>query len=95
MQDGEKGHIRGPMTFMTRLFGGATSAEPEERVGGSCDLYNTARLSSPDKVLYDPQTVWQRLTLEWYGEGQRKVSSVRRRPSDIALGVFPCLFAES
>lgn len=29
------------------------------------------RLPALVQVLHDPQTVWQRLTLEWYGEGQR------------------------
>jgi DDE superfamily endonuclease len=30
-----------------------------------------ARLPSLDYLLQDPQTVWQRLTLDWYGEGKR------------------------
>ncbi|HZU04240.1 MAG TPA: hypothetical protein VFA10_31560 [Ktedonobacteraceae bacterium] len=25
----------------------------------------------PERVLQDPQTVWQKLTLDWYGEGER------------------------
>jgi hypothetical protein len=29
------------------------------------------RLPSLDHVLHDPHTTWERLTLEWYGEGQR------------------------
>lgn len=29
------------------------------------------RLPSLEQVLHDPQTVWERLTLDWYGEGQR------------------------
>jgi hypothetical protein len=29
------------------------------------------RLPSLEHVLHDPQTVWQRLTLDWYGEGKR------------------------
>jgi hypothetical protein len=29
------------------------------------------RLPSLDHILQDPQTVWQRLTLDWYGEGKR------------------------
>jgi hypothetical protein len=29
------------------------------------------RLPSLEHVLQDPQTVWQRLTLDWYGEGPR------------------------
>jgi hypothetical protein len=29
------------------------------------------RLPSLDEVLGDPQTVWQRLTLDWYGQGER------------------------
>ena len=29
------------------------------------------RLPSLEHVLHDPQTVWERLTLDWYGEGQR------------------------
>jgi hypothetical protein len=29
------------------------------------------RLPSIQHLLHDPQTVWQRLTLDWYGEGQR------------------------
>jgi hypothetical protein len=29
------------------------------------------RLPSLEQVLHDPRTVWKRLTLEWYGEGQR------------------------
>lgn len=29
------------------------------------------RLPSLDRVLHDPHTTWERLTLEWYGEGQR------------------------
>ena len=31
------------------------------------------RLPSLDHILHDPQTVWRRLTLDWYGEGQRAV----------------------
>jgi len=30
-----------------------------------------ARLPSLEYILQDPQTVWQRLTLDWYGEGKR------------------------
>jgi hypothetical protein len=29
------------------------------------------RLPSLEHILPDPQTLWQRLTLDWYGEGQR------------------------
>lgn len=29
------------------------------------------RLPSLEQVLHDPTTLWERLTLEWYGEGQR------------------------
>ncbi len=29
------------------------------------------RLASLEQVLQDPQTVWQKLTLDWYGEGER------------------------
>jgi DDE superfamily endonuclease len=29
------------------------------------------RLASLEQVLQDPETVWQKLTLDWYGEGQR------------------------
>jgi hypothetical protein len=29
------------------------------------------RLPSLEHILHDPQTAWQRLTLDWYGEGQR------------------------
>jgi len=29
------------------------------------------RLPALAQVLHDPQTVWERLTLDWYGEGQR------------------------
>jgi hypothetical protein len=29
------------------------------------------RLPALEQVLHDPQTVWERLTLDWYGEGQR------------------------
>jgi hypothetical protein len=29
------------------------------------------RLPSLEKVLHDPQTVWQAITVDWYGEGQR------------------------
>ena len=28
------------------------------------------RLPALEKVLQDPQTLWQRLTLEWYGQGE-------------------------
>lgn len=31
------------------------------------------RLPSLEQVLQDPQTVWQRLTLDWYGQGERTV----------------------
>jgi DDE superfamily endonuclease len=31
------------------------------------------RLPALDHVLQDPQTMWQQLTLEWYGQGQRVV----------------------
>jgi len=34
------------------------------RVGG-------LRLPALEQVLQDPQTVWQKLTLDWYGEGER------------------------
>jgi hypothetical protein len=30
-----------------------------------------ARLPTLDQVLQDPETVWQKLTLDWYGEGER------------------------
>jgi hypothetical protein len=29
------------------------------------------RLPSPEKVLQNPETVWQKLTLDWYSEGER------------------------
>jgi hypothetical protein len=29
------------------------------------------RLASLEHVLYDPNTVWERVTLDWYGEGER------------------------
>jgi hypothetical protein len=29
------------------------------------------RLPSLEQVLQDPETVWQKLTLDWYGEGER------------------------
>src|SRR5205807_1785690 len=29
------------------------------------------RLPALEQVLQDPQTVWQKLTLDWYGEGER------------------------
>ncbi len=29
------------------------------------------RLPSVEHILHDPATVWQRLTLDWYGQGQR------------------------
>src|SRR3989440_4407858 len=31
------------------------------------------RLPALEQVLQDPQTVWQKLTLDWYGEGERTV----------------------
>ena len=31
------------------------------------------RLPSVEHVLHDPKTVWQRITLDWYGEGKRDV----------------------
>jgi hypothetical protein len=31
------------------------------------------RLPSLEQVLQDPETVWQKLTLDWYGEGERTV----------------------
>lgn len=31
------------------------------------------RLPSLEQVLHHPQTVWQRLTLNWYGEGKRAI----------------------
>src|SRR5215469_2632980 len=31
------------------------------------------RLSTLDQVLRDPETIWQKLTLDWYGEGKRAV----------------------
>ncbi len=31
------------------------------------------RLASLEQVLQDPQTLWQKLTLDWYGEGERTV----------------------
>ncbi len=31
------------------------------------------RLPSLDQVLQDPEAVWQKLTLDWYGEGERTV----------------------
>ena len=36
------------------------------RVGG-------LRLPSLETVLHDPKTVWQRITVDWYGEGKRVV----------------------
>lgn len=32
-----------------------------------------SRLPALEQVLQDPQTVWQKLTLAWYGEGERTV----------------------
>lgn len=29
------------------------------------------RLPAPEKVLQDPETAWQKLTLNWYGQGER------------------------
>ena len=29
------------------------------------------RLPAPEKVLQNPETVWQKLTLDWYGQGER------------------------
>lgn len=29
------------------------------------------RLPSLETVFYDPKTVWQRITVDWYGEGKR------------------------
>jgi hypothetical protein len=31
------------------------------------------RLPSLESVLHDPKTVWQRITVDWYGEGKRVV----------------------
>ena len=31
------------------------------------------QLPSLEHVLHDPKTVWQRVTLDWYGEGKRDV----------------------
>lgn len=33
------------------------------------------RLPAREKVLQDPQTVWQKLSLDWYGEGERTLAS--------------------
>jgi DDE superfamily endonuclease len=40
-----------------------------------------ARLPSLEHLLQDPQTVWQRLTLDWYAEGKRTL--------DLCTGVDP------
>jgi hypothetical protein len=29
------------------------------------------RLPAPEKVLQDPETAWQKLSLDWYGQGER------------------------
>lgn len=31
------------------------------------------RLPALEEVLVDPKTTWQRLTLEWYGQGERSL----------------------
>lgn len=33
------------------------------------------RLPSLEHVLYDPETVWQRLVLDWYGDGEQALDS--------------------
>jgi hypothetical protein len=32
-----------------------------------------SRLPSPEQVRHDPQTTWQQMTLEWYGQGPRQL----------------------
>jgi hypothetical protein len=49
-----------------------------------------ARLPSLEHLLQDPQTVWQRLTLDWYREGPRTLELCTGTPAGIALGRLPC-----
>jgi hypothetical protein len=51
---------------MNRLPNVPSTRMPRPRVVGK-------RLASPDQVLQDPETVWQELTLDWYGEGKQTV----------------------
>jgi hypothetical protein len=52
-----------------------------------------ARLPSLEHILQDPQTVWQRLTLDWYAEGKRTLELCTGTPAGIALGRLNCLSA--
>jgi hypothetical protein len=51
---------------MSRLPNALHAPMPRPRVDGF-------RLPSLEKVLQNPETVWQKLTLDWYGEGERTV----------------------
>ena len=48
---------------------------PEQRTSSTIGRPRVVgkRLSSVEQVLHDPKTVWQCITLDWYGEGKREV----------------------
>jgi hypothetical protein len=47
------------------------------------------RLPSLEQVLHDPTTKWQRLTLDWYGEGKRQWSDLAiERTTPILFGLY-------
>jgi DDE superfamily endonuclease len=53
------------------------------------------RLPSLEHVLSDPATMWERLILDWYGEGDGRWSCVLEPPGGIALAQLPCPFGGS
>ena len=48
-----------------------------------------SRLPSLEQVLQDPATVWQKLTLEWYGEGERPLEICTGTPLWYRSGYDP------
>lgn len=51
------------------------------------------RLPALETVLQNPETLWQKLTLDWYGEGSGPWRSVPAQHYGIAMDTIPCLFA--
>lgn len=63
-----------PVTFITRLRMDAALDKPAPAYSGKGrPRKKGARLPTPAQIACDPQTVWSRLTVDWYAHAQRLV----------------------
>ena len=81
-----------PLRLDARLFAPPEPAKPHQmgrrRVVGK-------RLAKLSTVLHDPQTVWEMLTVAWYGESTESWKSRQARRSGIPQAPIRFLFAGS